>query len=188
MRWFLRKLLGTGRLYSIWRRSVSGLVRWRKGLRNVHPTAFVHRTAEVRPDLRMDEYAFVNLECQIMGGVHIGRYSMLAPRVAVVGADHNFHEPGVPMIFSGRPAMPRTEIGADCWIGFGVVVMQGVTIGRGAIVGANSVVTRDIPPYEIWGGIPARRIRDRFESEEARRIHDRMLDGPPVPPSWAEPV
>ena len=56
-------------------------------------------------------------------------------------------------------------IGNDVWIGFEAVVLSGVTIGDGAIVGARSVVTRDVPPYTIVGGAPARPIRRRFDDE-----------------------
>ena len=49
--------------------------------------------------------------------------------------------------------------------------MSGVTIGRGSIVAAGSVVTKDIPSCEIWGGVPARKIRDRFETEEEKKYH-----------------
>ena len=56
-------------------------------------------------------------------------------------------------------------IGNDVWIGFEAVVLSGLTIGDGAIVGARSVVTRDVPPYTIVGGAPARPIRRRFDDE-----------------------
>jgi acetyltransferase-like isoleucine patch superfamily enzyme len=61
--------------------------------------------------------------------------------------------------------MRRTRIGHDVWVGAGVAVKSGVTIGDGAIIGAGAVVTQDVAPYEIWGGVPARRIRQRFEDE-----------------------
>jgi acetyltransferase-like isoleucine patch superfamily enzyme len=186
MRALLRKFIGQGAVYSALRVMAGRVIRLRKGLRHVHPTAWVHPRADVRPDLVMGEYAFINADCIVMGGVSIGRYAMLAPRVAVIGADHRFDVPGAPMIFSGRPPIPRTIVEADCWIGLGTVLMQGVRIGRGSIVGANSVVTRDVPPYEIWGGVPARKLRDRFADAEAREAHDRMLDGPLLRPEWAE--
>ena len=56
-------------------------------------------------------------------------------------------------------------IGNDTWIGYEAVVMQGVTIGDGAIVGARAVVTKDVPPYTIVGGVPAKPIRKRFSDE-----------------------
>lgn len=56
-------------------------------------------------------------------------------------------------------------IGSDVWIGYEAVIMSGVTIGDGAIIGARAVVTKDIPPYTIVGGVPARQIRRRFSEE-----------------------
>lgn len=58
-----------------------------------------------------------------------------------------------------------TVIGNDVWIGFGAVILAGVTIGDGAVVGARAVVTKDVPPYTIVGGVPARPIRKRFTEE-----------------------
>jgi acetyltransferase-like isoleucine patch superfamily enzyme len=100
--------------------------------------------------------------------------------VAIVGVDHRTDVPGKPMIFSGRPASRRTVICDDVWIGIGTVVMQGVRIGRGAVIGANSFVNRDVPPFEIWVGAPARRVGERFPDPEQRHMHTEMLDGPPV--------
>ena len=59
-------------------------------------------------------------------------------------------------------------IGNDVWIGFEAVILSGVTIGDGAIIGARSVVTRDVPPYAIVGGAPARLIRPRFPRRPSR--------------------
>jgi len=64
-----------------------------------------------------------------------------------------------------------TIIEDDVWIGTAAIIMSGVTIGRGSIVAAGSVVTKDIPSCEIWGGVPARKIRDRFETEEEKKYH-----------------
>lgn len=52
-------------------------------------------------------------------------------------------------------------IGDDVWIGYGAQIMSGVTIGNGAVVAAGSVVTKDIPDYEVWGGVPSRKIKER---------------------------
>jgi phosphonate metabolism protein (transferase hexapeptide repeat family) len=64
----------------------------------------------------------------------------------------------------------KCVIGHDVWLGHGVVVMPGVTIGTGAVVGSGAVVTRDIGPYEIAVGVPARVIKKRFDEETIRKI------------------
>jgi acetyltransferase-like isoleucine patch superfamily enzyme len=56
-------------------------------------------------------------------------------------------------------------IGNDVWIGYGVKIMEGLTVDDGAVVAAGSIVTHNIPSYEIWGGVPARKIKDRFPDE-----------------------
>lgn len=61
-------------------------------------------------------------------------------------------------------------IGNDVWIGYEAVIMQGVTIGDGAIIGTRAVVTKDVPPYTIVGGIPAKTIRKRFSDEVISRL------------------
>ncbi|WP_275898490.1 DapH/DapD/GlmU-related protein [Janibacter melonis] len=112
---------------------------------------------------------------------------MLGPRVAIVGDDHVWDSAGTPTQFAGRPVERRTDIGRDVWIGYGVTVMRGVTIGDGAVVAAGAVVTRDIPAFEVWAGVPARRIRDRFGPDE-RTAHLATLDGPLLDrPSFAQP-
>lgn len=61
-------------------------------------------------------------------------------------------------------------VGSDVWIGYEAVILAGVTIGDGAVVGARAVVTKDVPPYTIVGGVPARPIRRRFPEETVQRL------------------
>lgn len=160
-------------------------IRRLKGLKHVHVTAYVHRTASVQPDLQAAEYAFIGPRCYLNPGVVIGRYSMLAFGVAVVGDDHVIDLPGVPAQFSGRPPQSATTIGADVWVGRGAIIRRGVTIGDGAVVGAGAVVTKDVAPMTIVGGVPARELRERFPDPFDREAHERMLRGPAVEPSFA---
>jgi acetyltransferase-like isoleucine patch superfamily enzyme len=68
-----------------------------------------------------------------------------------------------------------TVIGDDVWIGFGAIVMSGVNISDGTIIAAGSVVTHDTEPYSIYAGVPAKKIRDRFDSEEDLQRHIKQL-------------
>lgn len=61
-------------------------------------------------------------------------------------------------------------IGSDVWIGFEAVILGGVTVGDGAVIGARAVVTKDVPPYTIVGGVPAKPIRKRFSDEVISRL------------------
>lgn len=163
----------------------SRAVRAAKRLSAVHPTAYIHPSSHVATDFAADEYVFIGRDCTVAPGVHVGRYTMFASEVAVVGDDHNWHQPGVPMQFSGRPAQQRTQIGADVWIGHGVTLMRGITVGDGAIVASGAVVTKDIPAYEVWAGVPARRMRDRFDDLADVEVHASMLRGPVLTPTFA---
>jgi acetyltransferase-like isoleucine patch superfamily enzyme len=157
-----------------------------KGLRDVSPTCSIHSTSRLARDLQAGPYVFVGRDCTIPPGVRIGRYTMLASNVAIVGDDHNWLDPEVPMQFSGRPPQRRTEIGADVWLGHGAIVMRGLQIGDGAIIAAGAVVTRDVPPREIWTGVPAQKLRDRFADPVDVQRHAAAMAGPPVPPHFVE--
>lgn len=85
---------------------------------------------------------------------------MIAQSVSIRDTDHNFDRIDVPMIQQGIIISP-VLIEDNVWIGHGAVITKGVTIGTGAIVAANAVVTKDVPPYAIVGGVPARIIKYR---------------------------
>lgn len=147
--------------------------RW-YGLKNVHKTFYLGGKGQISKDLVAGEYSFIGSKCVIYPLVEIGAYSMLAPEVKIIGGDHNYKTIGVPIIFSGRDLQKKTVIGKDVWIGYGTVIMRGVTIGDGSIVSANSVVVKDIPPYSIYGGNPAVFIKMRFAYEDIL-IHSHAL-------------
>lgn len=156
------------------------LIRWRMGLRHVHPTFHCLDGNAISPDLVTGAYSYIGRRCWICPRVTIGRYVMVASEVAILGGDHRFDVPGTPMMFSGRPAVPPTVIEDDVWIGFRAAINAGVRIGRGSIVAAHAVVTRDVEPYSIVGGVPAQPIGRRFASEPEIAAHERMLAGPTV--------
>lgn len=181
-----RRLSRSGKAYAWLRHARNRTVIATKRLGSVDPTAYIHPSSHVAADLVGAEYVFIGRGCNIAPLVQIGRYTMLASNVAVVGDDHNWSEPGVPMQFAGRPAQRATRVGTDVWLGEGVIVMRGVDIGDGAIVAAGAVVTRSVPEYEVWAGVPARKVRDRFEDPADRQHHQAVLTGPLVAPRFAE--
>lgn len=77
---------------------------------------------------------------------------------------------GVDASFRERRQAQAVTIGHDVWIGHGAVIMPGLNIGNGAVIGANAVVTHDVPPYTIVTGVPARPLRPRFAADIAARI------------------
>lgn len=64
----------------------------------------------------------------------------------------------------------KLKIGNDVWIGYEAVILSGVTVGDGAIIGTRAVVTKDVPPYTIVGGVPAKPIRKRFDEDTIKKL------------------
>lgn len=119
--------------------------------------------------------SFVGPECWLASKVDIGNYVMLAGRVAIVGGDHRFDVVCVPSIEAGRAENKKVVIADDVWIGHGAIIMHGVIIGEGAIVAAGAVVTKNVEPYSIVAGVPAKTIRMRFSEEDIIK-HQKALE------------
>ena len=116
----------------------------------------------------------------------IGKFSAIAANARINALEHPleritqhklsyrpneyFRWLGVDQDFRARRQGKTVRIGHDVWIGHGAVVMPGIVIGNGAVVGANAVVTRDVAPYDIVAGVPARPLRARFSPGIAARI------------------
>lgn len=137
------------------------------------------QTLSTRGQVFLGAYSYMNEGGFLRDGSFVGRFCSIGRRVTIGAGMHAMHG------LSTHPALARgngpkynreqlaqlsvpprrdlrfTVLGNDVWIGDGAVVVPGVTVGTGAVIGANSVVTRDIPPYAIVGGIPARVIRHR---------------------------
>lgn len=92
--------------------------------------------------------------------IRIGAWSMIGAYCYLITGNHNYQRRDIPIAQQGYIGAPIL-IEEDVWLGTHVVVLPGVTIGKGAIVAAGSIVNKDIPPYEIWGGTPAKFLRQR---------------------------
>ena len=92
--------------------------------------------------------------------MQIGNNVLIAAYTYLVGGGHIYKDPDIPVIEQGRTAS-GIEIGDNVWLGASVKVLDGVSIGEGAIIAAGAVVTEDIPPFAIAGGIPAKVIKLR---------------------------
>lgn len=141
----------------------------------LYQTTFMYRFRSIGSDCRLDKSLFIfpnrvslGSRCYIGrfsyldGDIEIGNNTMIASSVAVVGGDHDFRRKGVLMIDSGREHWNPTKIGSDVWIGHGSIILNGITIGDGALVAAGSVVVKDVAPYTIVAGNPAKYLRPRF--------------------------
>lgn len=94
------------------------------------------------------------------GGVEIGARTLVGYRTQIISANHNIPI-GKGMIFGSGHDKTKVTIGCDVWIGANSIILPGVTIGEGAVIAAGSVVNKDVEPYTIVGGIPAKKIKDR---------------------------
>ena len=130
----------------------------------------------------MDRYSYIGNNCFLVNTT-IGSFCSIADRVIIGGATHPMQYVSTsPVFHAGKNIMnknfalnpsiktPVTTIKNDVWIGMGCFIKAGVHIGNGAVVGMGSVVTHDIPDYEIWAGNPARLIRKRFSSEISTQL------------------
>ena len=153
------------------------LIRFRYRGARVGRSFHVGQSVSIGPGFIAGDYVYVGPQSQLPPHVHVGNYSSLSAGVAIVGSDHNYDSPGVPIVFSGRPPSCVTTIGADVLIGHGAILLRGITIGNGAVVGAGAIVTKDVPPYAIVAGTPAKILRYRFDERE-RAVHEAMLAQP----------
>jgi len=133
------------------------------------------KKVRIFPGFACGNRVYVGEYTEIGPDVVIGHFSSISAHVGIVGKDHCFSSAGKPIIDSGRPKSVLTEIGSDVLIGRGVLIMRGIRIGDGAVVAAGAVVTKDVAPYTIVGGNPAKLIRKRFASEEEQQEHADFL-------------
>jgi acetyltransferase-like isoleucine patch superfamily enzyme len=100
---------------------------------------------------------------------------LVAPNVAFVGRyDHRYDVVGKTIWDSPRGVAQVATVENDVWIGYGAIVLSGVTIGRDAVIAAGAVVTSDVDRYSIVAGVPAKEVGKRFSSDEIQR-HEEIL-------------
>ena len=111
--------------------------------------------------VRIGSGSFLNLGVTVasLELVEIGDHCMFANGCFVTDADHRVDDPTRPITWQGFAGKGPTRIGDNVWCGANVVVTSGVTIGQRCVIGANSVVTSDIPPFSVAAGVPARVVR-----------------------------
>jgi acetyltransferase-like isoleucine patch superfamily enzyme len=119
-----------------------------------------------RARVRIGRGCFFNLGVMVAAQhlVEIGDHCMFANGAFVTDANHRFDDPDEPITWQGFTSKGPTRIGDNVWCGANVVVTSGVTIGRRSVIGANSVVTTDVPPNSIAAGAPARVLRSTAQT------------------------
>lgn len=129
----------------------------------------------------LDDYSYTGQFCFIQNA-NIGKFVNIAAKVRIGPTDHPYERPSLhhftyrkkmygfgdqdDIEFFKKRESQTVKVGHDSWIGHGAIIQPGVTIGNGAIVGSGAVVTKDVPPYAIVVGVPAKVIKYRFSKEE----------------------
>ncbi len=125
----------------------------------------------IRPDTIIGQFTSIAKNVYIAPGNHPVDYLSTSPfYYAPYNVDKEVYKQDVADKINGANAAQKCIIGNDVWIGLNAVVLQGVKIGDGAVVGTNAVVTKDVPPYAIVGGVPAKIIKYRFEADTIEKL------------------
>ena len=135
---------------------------------------FTYRNVTIGNDVYIGPHAlFLCTESQIF----IGNKVLFGPHVTIIGGDHRITDVGR-FIYDVLDKHPEDDqdvhIEDDVWIGTNTTLLKGVTVGRGAVVAAGALVVKDIPPYAIVGGVPAKVLKYRFTPEQIQE-HERQL-------------
>jgi len=147
----------------------------------IHSSAKIESGSQVVNSV-FGRHTFCGYDCTLLN-VDIGPFCSISDQVYVGGNGHPMqfvstspvflsHKDSVRAKFASFDyfELPRTEIGADVWIGFGARIRAGVSVGTGAVVGMGAVVTNDVEPYSVVAGSPARQISMRFSAEIASKL------------------
>lgn len=117
------------------------------------------KNIKIGRDCHINENVFIQ-------GAEIGDHIMIAPNVAILNSMHNFDRIDIPMCKQGVLKIINPVIEDDVWIGRSAIIMPGVRIGKGSIIASGAVVTKDVEPYSIVGGVPAILIKKRASKNE----------------------
>lgn len=117
--------------------------------------------AEFSGQVSLGSRSSIGVNAKLDGPVSIGRDVMMGPECCILTRNHRFDNADVPMIDQGYESVRPVAIGDDVWIGQRAIILPGVTIGGGSIIAAGAVVTSDVEPYSIVGGVPAKLLKKR---------------------------
>ena len=163
---FARHMPASESIYTQWARPIrrffcSRLFRSMGEMVNIEQGARFGTGANVE----IGDYSGLGRNCLISGRVTIGSHVMIGPDVMLLARSHRFERTDIPMSDQGEGEVREIVIGNDVWIGARALIVPGVKVGTGVIIGAGAVVTKDVPPYAVVGGNPAKVIKWRKSVE-----------------------
>lgn len=127
--------------------------------------------------IQLGRYVQFGKYCSVAANLVTGNYVLFAGKVSFVGGnDHQIHLSGTTIWQSPRGEERDIIVGNDVWIGNGCTILGGVTISDGAVIAAGAVVTKSVPACEVWGGVPAKKIKNRFSTDEEKVKHLNYLN------------
>ncbi|MBQ7324160.1 MAG: CatB-related O-acetyltransferase [Clostridia bacterium] len=121
----------------------------------------IEKGASFSAKVSLGDYSGIGVNARIGGTCTIGTHVMMGTDVIVITRNHAFDRTDIPMMEQGFEEERPVTIGNDVWIGDRVIILGGVHVGDGAVLGAGAVVTKDVPPFAIVAGVPAKVIRYR---------------------------
>lgn len=145
-----------------------------------HVILWAKHQLKIGNNFYIGRYSYIESDAVIGDNVIIANYVCLAGRY-----DHNYQQTGVPVRlasqimdkdYNWKGLDIKIVIEDDVWIGVGSIILSGVVVGRGSIIAAGSVVTKNVEPFSIYGGNPAKKIGNRFESESQLNEHIKLYD------------
>lgn len=119
-------------------------------------------------NIKLGHHVFINSGAHLYTAgskITIGNYVLIGPNCSIIAANRNIYDWKMPMYFNKNYENNPITIKDDVWIGENATILSGVTIHRGSVIGAGSVVTSDVPAYAIVGGVPAKVIKYRFDKK-----------------------
>lgn len=133
----------------------------RRILKHMGKNVNIEKGANFGPEVSIGDNSGIGINCDIIGPVAIGKNVMMGPECAIYTTNHSHDRTDIPMILQGYTPEKPVVIEDDVWIGRRVIILPGVTIGKGCIVAAGAIVTKNTPPYVIVAGNPAKVIKYR---------------------------
>ena len=147
----------------------------------IHQSAAIESGSQIVGSV-FGKHSYCGYDCIILN-TRIGGFCSISDNVVIGGSQHPMHyvstspvflahRDSVKAKFARHPYVnkPRTSIGHDVWIGSGAMIKGGIDVGTGAVIGMGSVVTKDVPPYAVVAGNPARIIKKRFSDEQIDKL------------------